>query len=138
MKDCFKKSDGSPSYANNLLRVACDNSSSCSSDLVYSLLTEFNRYVTDHRITFVPSIEEQRDALNCVLVSRYYDILPLVCNVFKIDGKQARIKEIVDELVQHQKFIEVGFGLLLCFTKNCYILIDVLFYFYSFTRLISK
>lgn len=120
MKDCFKKSDGSPSYANNLLHVACDKSTNCSSDLISSLFIEFKKYVSEYGITFVPSIKEQRDALQFVLVSRYYDILPLVCDVFKIDGREPHIKEIVDELVQHQKLIEVSFSLLLYFMKICY------------------
>ncbi|KAG8194560.1 hypothetical protein JTE90_013304 [Oedothorax gibbosus] len=109
LKDCFKKSDISSSYAVKLLRVVCDDSVNFSSDMISYLLLEFNKYLDDNGIEITPTNKEQREALNCVLISRNYDIMPVVCTLLKINSTANYVKEIVDELVQHQKLIEAAY-----------------------------
>lgn len=108
---CYEQSEELITYATNMIRCAC-SVSLYPKDIIFKILIVLSDYIRDNDIHFTPLREQKLDVLTIVLNSKDYQLIHLLCKVFKIDEEPLTFKNFIEDLLQEQKIIEVSWDLL--------------------------
>ncbi|XP_054712950.1 exonuclease mut-7 homolog, partial [Uloborus diversus] len=108
LHSCYLKNAGSLNYITNLICLACDRYSNAP-DLVHNMIVTYQQFLEEKCIEFSPTFEEKLEVLNYVVSCKNYQLVQLVCCVYKINEERDRFKSFIQDLLVHRKLSEAAF-----------------------------
>lgn len=103
---CYLQSTELTNYTIDIIHFAC-NRSSVSHSLLWHMIQTFDNYINENNLTISLSLEQKIDVLSSVLNIKNYELVELVCRVFKFHEEPLLFKQFVKTLMQEYKFYEV-------------------------------
>lgn len=105
--NCYEQNSEISTYAVDIIHFA-SNRNSVSFPMLYDIIKILGNYIEEKNLTVSLSLEQKMDVLSSVFKCKKYQIVQLVCTVFKFHDQPLDFMPYIKKLIQEQKFCEVS------------------------------
>lgn len=105
--NCYLQNPEITNYTIDMIHLAC-NRSSVTQSLIWHMIKTFSNYVDENNLPVSPLLEQKIDVLSSVLSFKNYEVVQLVCRVFKFHEEPLAFKQFIKTLINEHKFFEVS------------------------------